>query len=101
MKNGDQVNLKCAWDVVKGKLLDSLNAIEHIGSLENGVVESEQRAKRPLSLHAIADGPRLRLLWASFQQLEKEAGSVISFFSGYFFMCLFCKEILFMSLYWF
>ncbi|RVW64266.1 hypothetical protein CK203_052258 [Vitis vinifera] len=84
LKNGDQVNLKCAWDVVKGKLLDSLNAIEHIGSLENGVVESEQRAKRPLSLHAIADGPRLRLLWASFQQLEKEAGSVISFFSGYF-----------------
>lgn len=76
MKNGDQVNLKCAWDVVKGKLLDSLNAIEHIGSLENGVVESEQRAKRPLSLHAIADGPRLRLLWASFQQLEKEVENI-------------------------
>lgn len=76
LKNGDQVNLKCAWDVVKGKLLDSLNAIEHIGSLENGVVESEQRAKRPLSLHAIADGPRLRLLWASFQQLEKEVENI-------------------------
>lgn len=102
MKSDDQVNVKYAWDVVKGKLLDSLNAIEHIGSLGNGVVESDQRAKWPLSLHAIADGPRLRLLWASFQQLEKEAGtvSVISF-SGYFFMCFFHEEILFMSLYWF
>ncbi|KAL6312720.1 hypothetical protein AAG906_025807 [Vitis piasezkii] len=72
LKNDDQVNLKYAWDVVKGNF-DSLDAIEHIGSLENGVVESEQRAKRPLSLHAIADGPRLQ-----------RGRSAISFFSGYF-----------------
>ena len=103
MRNDDKDNLKYAWDVVKRKLLDSLNAIERTGSLGNGIVESKQHAKQPLSLHAIADGPRLRLLWASFQQLEKEAGTVsaISFFSGYFFMYLFCKEILLMSSYWF
>lgn len=83
MRNDDQVNLKYAWDVVKGKLLDSLNAIEQIDSLGNGIVESKQHAKRPLCLHAIADGPRLRLLWASLQQLEKEAGTVSAIsFSG-------------------
>lgn len=79
---------------MKGKLLDSLNAIEHTGSLENGVVESEQHAQQPLSLHAIADGPKLWLLWASFQQLEKEAGTVfVVFFFGYFFSYFFLQRI--------
>lgn len=84
MKNDEQVDLKYAWDVVKGKLMDALNAIEQGGDVGNRVIEFEQnRAKRPLSLYAVAEGPRLRLLWASLQQLEEEAGTV-SIFSIYY-----------------
>ncbi|XP_057965887.1 uncharacterized protein LOC131156315 [Malania oleifera] len=77
MKNGEQVKMKYAWDVVKGKLMDSLNAIEFEANLGNKVNELDQHeAKQPLSLQAVAKGPRLRLLWASFQQLEKEVNNI-------------------------
>ncbi|KAK9282565.1 hypothetical protein L1049_005486 [Liquidambar formosana] len=77
MKNDEQVDLKYAWDVVKGKLMDALNAIEQGGDVGNRVIEFEQnRAKRPLSLYAVAEGPRLRLLWASLQQLEEEVNNI-------------------------
>lgn len=77
VKNDDQANLNFAWDVVKEKLMDSLNAIEHEGNLGNRAVDFEQnQAKRPLSLYAVAEGPRLRLLWDSLQRLQEEAGTV-------------------------
>uniref|UniRef100_A0A5B7A9R6 Uncharacterized protein n=1 Tax=Davidia involucrata TaxID=16924 RepID=A0A5B7A9R6_DAVIN len=76
-KNDEDFNLKFAWDIVEGKLVDSLNAIEHGGNLGNIVIKFEQdHAKRPLSLYAVAEGPRLRLLWASFQWLKKEVDNI-------------------------
>ncbi|XP_043805698.1 uncharacterized protein LOC110630227 isoform X3 [Manihot esculenta] len=62
---------------VKEKLLVSLHAIEHNINLGNRLLEiDEQRAKQPLSLYAISEGPKLRLLWASFKQLEDEVNNV-------------------------
>uniref|UniRef100_A0A6N2N405 DUF3685 domain-containing protein n=1 Tax=Salix viminalis TaxID=40686 RepID=A0A6N2N405_SALVM len=62
-KKDDRVNLKHAWDAVKEKLLDSIDAIERRSSLGNKFLQFEQQhAKRPLSLFAIFDGPKLRLL---------------------------------------
>ncbi|KAG8477833.1 hypothetical protein CXB51_027433 [Gossypium anomalum] len=72
----DQNNLKPVWDVVRGKLLDSLDVIESENDFRNVVFDEQQRAKRPLSLYALSEGPKIRLLWASLQQLEEEAGTV-------------------------
>ncbi|PRQ25563.1 hypothetical protein RchiOBHm_Chr6g0285011 [Rosa chinensis] len=66
-----------AVDAVKKKLLDSLEALELGGNLGNRVLEPEgYYAKRPLSLNAIANGPRLRLLWASLQRIEEEVKTI-------------------------
>lgn len=73
----DQVDLKHVWDVVRRKLLDSLDSIEQGHDIRKAVLEYEQQhPKQPLSLSAIAEGPKLRLLWAAFEQLEQEAGPV-------------------------
>lgn len=80
----DKANLKHPWQAVQEKLLDSLDAIEQSSNLGNGVEFEQKQAARPLSLFAISEGPKLRLLWASFHQLEKEAGTVyIVSFSRY------------------
>jgi hypothetical protein len=87
MKNDDRVDSKYALDVVKRKLLDSVNALEHGRKLGARILEFEDHhAKQPLSLNAVAEGPRLHLLWASFRQVEEEAGtvSVVFFYYGYF-----------------
>ncbi|GMI66389.1 hypothetical protein like AT5G48830 [Hibiscus trionum] len=70
--NSDQENLKPVWDVVRGKLLDSLDIIERESDFRNTVLDEQQCAKRPLSLYALSEGPKIRLLWASLQQLEEE-----------------------------
>ncbi|KAL9397699.1 hypothetical protein Peur_011952 [Populus x canadensis] len=78
-KKDDHVNLKHAWDAVKEKLLDSLDAIERRSNLGNKFLQFEQQhAKRPLSLFAISDSPKLRLLWTSFQWLEEEVKNVFA-----------------------
>ena len=74
--NSDQDNMKHVWDVVRGKLLDSLDTVERGSDFRNGVLDEQQCSKRPLSLYAISEGPKIRLLWASLQQLEEEAGTV-------------------------
>ncbi|TYI00760.1 hypothetical protein ES332_A11G156200v1 [Gossypium tomentosum] len=71
-RNSDQNDLKPVWDVVRGKLLDSLDVIESENDFRNVVFDEQQRAKRPLSLYALSEGPKIRLLWASLQQLEEE-----------------------------
>ncbi|XP_059626155.1 uncharacterized protein LOC132269123 isoform X2 [Cornus florida] len=77
MKNDEEFDLKFPWDIVKEKLMDSLNAIEHVVNLENRILEFESdRVKRPLSLYALAEGPMLRLLLASFMQLRKEVDNI-------------------------
>eukprot|EP00268_Persea_americana_P051026 TRINITY_DN5606_c0_g1_i7.p1 TRINITY_DN5606_c0_g1~~TRINITY_DN5606_c0_g1_i7.p1 ORF type:complete len:146 (-),score=28.88 TRINITY_DN5606_c0_g1_i7:1042-1479(-) len=76
MKSENQTNLY-AWDEVKRKLLDALDVIEHDGSLASQAVECENNSsKNPLSLYAISEGPRLRLLWATLQQLQKEVSNI-------------------------
>lgn len=73
----DQMNGRCAWDVVKTKISDSLLAIENGYIMENNLVEFEQdHAKRPLSLYAVATAPRFRLLLSSIEELEKEVNKI-------------------------
>ncbi|XP_038898894.1 uncharacterized protein LOC120086352 isoform X2 [Benincasa hispida] len=77
IKTDGQINPKHALDVVKGKILDCLDAFERRKSMESEVFEfTECHAKRPLSLNAIGEGPRLRLLWASFQLIEEEVNNI-------------------------
>lgn len=74
-ENDEEANFKLPWDIVEEKLMDALNAIEHEGNSGSRFIKFEQdHAKRPLSLYAVAEGPRFRLLWISFQWLKKEAG---------------------------
>lgn len=57
--------------------MDALNAIEHEGNSGSRFIKFEQdHAKRPLSLYAVAEGPRFRLLWISFQWLKKEVDNI-------------------------
>lgn len=72
----DQLTFQCTWDVVKGKITKSLLAIENGVSLEENSVVEIDRAKRPLSLYAVANGPRFRLLLSSIEQLEKEVNDI-------------------------
>lgn len=83
VNDDDEVNLTFAWEIVRKKLLDSLNIIENKGIVGNGVTESGQQ--RPASLFAIAEAPRFRLLLASFHRLRKEAGIV----SIMFLLCIY------------
>ncbi|CAK9181212.1 unnamed protein product [Ilex paraguariensis] len=77
LKSDERTNLELIWDVVKGKLVDSISAVQHKGYLVNKATEVEQhQAKIPLSLYAVAEGPRFRLLWASFQWLKKEVDGI-------------------------
>jgi len=72
------MNGQCTWNVVKSKITDSLLAIENGYIMENNLVDFEQdRAKRPLSLYAVATAPRFRLLLSSIEELEKEVGTCI------------------------
>lgn len=74
MRNDDQVSLQFAWDVVRGKLMDSLSAIGNGVNPSENITRFEQNsATQPSSLYAVSEGPRIRLLWRSFQWLEKEA----------------------------
>lgn len=62
---------------MKGKLLSSLSSAKEELDFGAAPVEFEQNHRRqPSNLYALAEGPRLRLLWASFQLLQKEAGTV-------------------------
>lgn len=77
MRNEEQAEPKYALDVVKEKLLDSLDAFERGANLRNRILEyNESRSKRPLHLSALAEGPRLRLLWAVLQKIEEEVNNI-------------------------
>ncbi|KAL7172736.1 hypothetical protein ACSBR2_032248 [Camellia fascicularis] len=76
-ENDEEANFKLPWDIVEEKLMDALNAIEHEGNSGSRFIKYEQdHAKRPLSLYAVAEGPRFRLLWISFQWLKKEVDNI-------------------------
>lgn len=74
-----------SWSQAEGKLLDALDANEHDDSFSSKGVESEIQSRVcPLSLFALAEGPRLRLLLATLQQFQKEAGIVSSTFCTFY-----------------
>ncbi|KAK7255928.1 hypothetical protein RIF29_29356 [Crotalaria pallida] len=75
VKNNDQVQSKYALNVVREKLLTSLDTLELEAYSGDIILQS---AKRPLSLTAVAEGPKLRLLWAAFQQVEEEVNNTSS-----------------------
>lgn len=66
---------KYVLNVVRGKLLNSLNSLEQKAYSGDIILQS---AKRPLSLSAVARGPKLRLIWAAFQQVEEEVNNISS-----------------------
>lgn len=73
----DQMGCEYTWNIVKRKIADSLMAIENGDIMENHSVENEpDRAMRPLSLYAVANAPRLRLLLSSIERLEKEVNEI-------------------------
>lgn len=73
-EQNDEVNLHFAWDIVKVKLLDSLDAVKQGANVVTGF--QEEFALQPSSLLALAEFPRLRLLWASFQWLRKQVNNL-------------------------
>ncbi|KAJ6820140.1 uncharacterized protein M6B38_299385 [Iris pallida] len=76
-ENDRESDLNDCWGEVKQKILDALSAHELDGNLHPGAVDSEiQREQCPLSMLALAEGPRLRLLLATLQRLQKEAGII-------------------------
>lgn len=81
LENNKESKSNDSWSEVQGKLSDALSANEHDNSFSSKAVESGTQSKTcPLSLFALAEGPRLRLLSATLQQLQKEAGTVSSTF---------------------
>ncbi|XP_073284805.1 uncharacterized protein [Primulina huaijiensis] len=77
MTNDNKVYLQFAWDVVKGKLMDSLSAIDVEVDLRETLSEFEgDNTKRQSSLCPVAVGPRIRLLWTSFQWFNKEVSNI-------------------------
>ncbi|XP_027926364.1 uncharacterized protein LOC114183520 [Vigna unguiculata] len=66
---------KYILNVVREKILNSLNALEDKAYSGDIILQS---AKKPLSLSAVARGPKLRLLWAAFQQVEEEVNNILS-----------------------
>ncbi|CAN8265573.1 unnamed protein product [Cochlearia groenlandica] len=69
--------LTSVWDVVKEKLLDSLDAIKRESTLGSRVLKAKPpQGKPPLSLYAISEGPQLSLLWSCFQKLEEETNKI-------------------------
>ena len=76
-----------SWDTVENKLINSITAIEYGTKLETETMESGQTANKSSSLSAIAEGPRFRLMLASFHWLKNEAGTfsyIGLYFSFYF-----------------
>ncbi|KAL1198899.1 hypothetical protein V5N11_008517 [Cardamine amara subsp. amara] len=70
-------DLKSVWEVVKGKLLDSLDAIKRESTLGSRVLKAKPPQGKPLlSLYAISEGPQLYLLWSCFQRLEEETHKI-------------------------
>ncbi|CAN4093292.1 unnamed protein product [Withania somnifera] len=74
--NNGRISIEFAWDVVKGKLMNSLSSIKKVDPSATSIEFEQNHGKQPSNLSALAQGPRLRLLWVSFQLLKKEVDSV-------------------------
>ncbi|XP_058198198.1 uncharacterized protein LOC131313735 isoform X1 [Rhododendron vialii] len=74
--DNEEANLSLPWEIVEEKLMDALNAVEQRRKMGTGFKFEQDLSKRPSSLYAVDEGPRFRLLWASFQWLKKEVDNV-------------------------
>ncbi|KAJ8558234.1 hypothetical protein K7X08_005000 [Anisodus acutangulus] len=75
-RNNDRISIEFAWDVVNGKLMNSLSSMKRVDLGAMSIEFEQNQGKQPSNLSALAQGPRLRLLWASFQLLKKEVDSI-------------------------
>ncbi|MED6216775.1 hypothetical protein PIB30_117643 [Stylosanthes scabra] len=75
VKENYKLESKYAFNAVRGKLLNSLNALEQKAYSGDIILHS---AKQTLSLNAIAGPPKLRLLWAAFQAVEEQVNNISS-----------------------
>ncbi|GKB51438.1 hypothetical protein Tco_0902191, partial [Tanacetum coccineum] len=69
--DGSALLSRLLFDKIPGSKCERTE-IENGTRLENEVMESREIAKEPSSLSAIAEGPRFRLMWASFHWLKNE-----------------------------
>lgn len=75
-----------------GKLIDGLKATESDDYLDRSVIDRDKcMTNGSLSLFAVAESPRLRLLWITLQRLHNEAG-IVSI--AYFFSSILCRIFL-------
>lgn len=68
------------WHEISGKLMDALSTIKDNHVFSTKVSEDLCYSKRsPLNMFAVNEGPRLRLIWVTLQQLQYEAGCLDTF----------------------
>ncbi|XP_057736624.1 uncharacterized protein LOC130951891 isoform X3 [Arachis stenosperma] len=75
VKENYKLESKYTFNAVRGKLLNSLNALEQKTYSGDIILHS---TKQSLSLNAIAGAPKLRLLWGAFQKVEEEVKNISS-----------------------
>ncbi|MQM18731.1 hypothetical protein Taro_051727 [Colocasia esculenta] len=76
-EKGPQTKASDSWSEVKEKFMDALNGTEDVGNLdEEGVEFRNSTANSSLSLFAVSEGSRLRLLWVTLHRLHTEAGII-------------------------
>ncbi|PWA64277.1 hypothetical protein CTI12_AA264370 [Artemisia annua] len=64
--------LEFSWDTVKGKVADSIIAIQNGTKIKSKVMEAGQTANKPSTLYAIPHGLKFRLIQASFHWHKNE-----------------------------
>ncbi|KAL4356180.1 hypothetical protein AHAS_Ahas09G0060900 [Arachis hypogaea] len=75
VKENYKLESKYTFNAVRGKLLNSLNALEQKTYSGDIILHS---TKQSLSLKAISGAPKLRLLWGAFQKVEEEVKNISS-----------------------
>lgn len=68
----EEMNVEVVWDQVRTKLLGALHAVQRDANLDN----QKYVGKGPLSLSAIAQCPKLRLLSATLHALQQEVNNI-------------------------
>ncbi|XP_042402126.1 uncharacterized protein LOC121992059 isoform X1 [Zingiber officinale] len=65
------------WHEISGKLMDALSTIKDDHAFSTKVYEDLYYSKRsPLNMFAINEGPRLRLIWVTLQQLQNKVNAI-------------------------
>ncbi|XP_068663016.1 uncharacterized protein [Aristolochia californica] len=81
IKREKKANPKSIWNKVNEKLVAAMSDNGRDVYLDGRVIECENYStEHPLSLYAVAEAPRFRLLWATMQLLQKEVYSISGVF---------------------